>query len=162
MPHQLHMADDKKGPSTADHIGEAAGGITGVVGGAAIGASAGPVGVLLGGIAGAIGGWWTGRALSEAAEDVTEADEEYYRSNFAIRAAPTPYEDARRAYYLGQMAASAYDGKSFAEIESQLAKGWACAGTASSWDHVRGFAAVGYERGGDRRRTRAGSNRRSS
>ena len=61
-------------PSTADHVGQAAGGITGTVAGAAIGTTAGPIGTLLGGIAGAISGWWSGRAIAEAAEDVTKAD----------------------------------------------------------------------------------------
>src|SRR6185503_8062627 len=115
---QLALRDrmqEKEGtPSAADHIGQAAGGITGVVAGAAIGVTAGPLGILLGGIAGAIGGWWTGRAVAEAAEDITEADEAYYRTDFdrATQAAtPAPFEEARRAYYLGHLAASAYDGK---------------------------------------------------
>src|SRR5215470_8073746 len=82
LPFPSGMSDPNRGPSTADHIGEAAGGITGVVAGAAIGVTAGPLGVLLGGIAGAIGGWWTGRALVEAAEDITEADEAFYREDF--------------------------------------------------------------------------------
>src|SRR6185503_17029757 len=60
-----------RNPSVADEIGEAAGGIAGVLLGAGIGLSAGPVGTLIGGIAGAIGGWWTGRAIAEAAEKLT-------------------------------------------------------------------------------------------
>jgi phage tail tape-measure protein len=59
------MSDEKHLPSTADHLAQAAGALVGVVAGAAIGTTAGPVGVLLGGIAGAIGGWWSGRALAE-------------------------------------------------------------------------------------------------
>jgi phage tail tape-measure protein len=65
------MEKEKKLPSTADHVGQAAGGITGVLAGAAIGSTAGPVGTLLGGIAGAIGGWWGGRALAQAGEKTT-------------------------------------------------------------------------------------------
>jgi|SRR5688572_1584816 phage tail tape-measure protein len=69
------MADkDNNPPSVADHVGQAAGGITGTVAGAALGTTAGPLGTLLGGIAGAISGWWSGRAIAEAAEDSTEAD----------------------------------------------------------------------------------------
>src|SRR5881275_973944 len=51
-----------RGPaSTADEIGEAAGGISGAVLGAGVGLATGPVGAVLGGIAGALGGWWAGR-----------------------------------------------------------------------------------------------------
>jgi hypothetical protein len=164
------MTNDPKGPdstpslpSTADHIGQAAGGITGVVAGAAIGATAGPLGVVLGGIAGAIGGWWTGRALAEAAEDITEVDEEYYRSDFKrADSTVTPFEYARRAYFLGHLAATAYDGRKFEEIEKELAHGWTTGGGPGSWNSVRGFAAVGYERGRDRRRTRPESDRRAT
>ncbi|HMC54156.1 MAG TPA: hypothetical protein VKH19_03205 [Gemmatimonadaceae bacterium] len=150
-------------PSTADHIGQAAGGITGAVAGAAIGVTAGPLGILLGGIAGAIGGWWTGRALAEAAEDITEADDAYYRTDFEhTPTATTPYEDAKRAYYLGHLAASAYDGQAFDVIETELSRGWSGARAPGSWESVRGFAAVGYERGRDRRRTRPESDRRAT
>src|SRR5688500_10784132 len=72
------MNDERTGPSTADTVGQAAGGITGVLAGAAAGTVAGPLGIVLGGIAGAIGGWWTGRAIVEAAEDISEADERFY------------------------------------------------------------------------------------
>ena len=157
------MAEDRNLPSTADHIGQAAGGITGVVAGAAIGVTAGPLGVLLGGIAGAIGGWWTGRAVAEAAEDITQADDEFYRSDFdRTPHETTDYDDARRAYYLGHIAASAYDGRPFEEIESELARGWSDARTPGAWPSVRGYAAVGYTRGRDRRRTRPETDRRAA
>jgi len=159
------MQEKEGTPSAADHIGQAAGGITGVVAGAAIGVTAGPLGILLGGIAGAIGGWWTGRAVAEAAEDITEADEAYYRTDFerAKQArTPPPYEDAKRAYYLGHLAASAYEGKGFEEIEEALSHGWNNARAPGSWESVRSFAAVGYERGRDRRRTRPQSDRRAT
>ena len=63
-------------PSHVDEAGEAAGGIGGVLAGAAIGSVAGPVGTLIGGIAGAMGGWWSGRAVTEAASKLTDADGE--------------------------------------------------------------------------------------
>ena len=150
------MSDEKNLPSTADHVGEAAGGITGVLAGAAIGAPAGPIGVLLGGIAGAIGGWWSGRALSEAAEDITEADDQYYRDDFSKARAEGEYDRAKRAYYLGDVAAAnpEYADRSFDEIEADLSRGWRDGGAAvgDEWTAVRGFAAVGFQRGRDRRR----------
>src|SRR5438876_12456400 len=69
-------------PGLGDELGEATGGISGVLVGAGIGSAAGPVGTLIGGIAGAIGGWWTGRAVAEAAGALTHEDDEYYRTHF--------------------------------------------------------------------------------
>jgi hypothetical protein len=153
------MNDEKQGPSTADQVGEAAGGITGVFAGAAIGATAGPVGVLLGGIAGAIGGWWSGRAISEAAEDITSADEAYYRADFErstdrrLRDRRVAFEGARSAYLLGDVAAANPDYTSFDDVERDLARGWSeRAASQGDWDAVRDYAAVGFERGRDRRR----------
>ena len=155
------MNDEKQGPSAADQVGQAAGGITGVFAGAAIGATAGPVGVLLGGIAGAIGGWWSGRALAEAAEDITSADEEYYRADFERSAERRvqaedrrlAFDGARSAYILGDVASANPDYRSFEEVERDLARGWSeRAATHGEWDAVRGYASVGFERGRDRRR----------
>src|SRR5438067_9441892 len=90
-------------PSLGDEIGEATGGIAGVLLGAGIGSSAGPVGTLLGGIAGAIGGWWTGRAISEAAEKLNAEDDEGFRAHYESsneRLADRSYDDFRAAYYL--------------------------------------------------------------
>lgn len=153
------MNDEKQGPSAADQVGEAAGGITGVFAGAAIGATAGPIGVLLGGIAGAIGGWWSGRALAEAAEDITSADEEYYRADFERsedrrqKDRRVAFDGARSAYLLGDLAAANPDYTSFDDVERDLARGWSeRAGTHGEWDAVRDYASVGFERGRDRRR----------
>jgi hypothetical protein len=153
------MTDDNQGPSAADQVGEAAGGITGAFAGAAIGATAGPVGVLLGGIAGAIGGWWSGRALSEAAEDITSADEEYYRADFErsaerrLRDRRLAFDRARSAYILGDVAAANPDYKSFEDVERDLAHGWRERAAAhGDWEAVRGYASVGFARGKDRRR----------
>lgn len=150
------MTDTKHEPSTADHVGEAAGGLTGAVAGAAIGSSAGPVGVLLGGIAGAIGGWWSGRALAEAAEDITEAEEQYYRADFERRRTPRHgYESAMGAYYLGDVASANpdYAGRTFADIEPELASAWNATATAhGDWQAMRGYTLVGFDRGRERRR----------
>ena len=152
------MNGDKNRLSTADQVGEAAGGITGVFAGAAIGATAGPVGVLLGGIAGAIGGWWSGRALAEAAEDITQAEDEYYRNDFAhsaerrVRERRQGYDNVRTAYYLGDLAAANPEYRSFEDVEQDLARGWnANAAAHGDWEAIRDCAHVGFERGRDRR-----------
>lgn len=157
------MHDDINPPSTADRIGQAAGGITGVVAGAAIGATAGPVGMLLGGIAGAIGGWWSGRAIAEAAEDITEAEERFYREDFERRQERrvdhprrASFDAAHRAYLLGDLAAAnpEYAGRPFEAVESELERGWrAQAQLPAEWADVRVCADVGYRHGRERRRT---------
>ena len=144
-------------PSLGDEIGEATGGITGVLLGAGIGASAGPVGALIGGIAGAIGGWWTGRAIAEAAEKLTAEDDESYRAHYdsaSERARDRTYEDVRGAYFLGQIASHNpnFTDREFSEVEPELARGWNdCGGGPCGWEEVRGFVHEGYRRGVQRR-----------
>jgi phage tail tape-measure protein len=148
------MSDDKDQPSTADHVGQAAGGITGVLAGAAIGSTAGPIGTLLGGVAGAIGGWWSGRAIAEAAEDITSADDQYFRDHFAATGdARRTYDDAQAAYYLGHVAAANRDYAAFDQVEAELSRGWnASAASRGEWQAVSEFASVGFDRGRERRR----------
>ena len=156
------MSRDPSTPSPADHLGQAAGGISGVVAGAALGATAGPIGVLLGGIAGAIGGWWSGRAIAEAAEDITDADEQFYRRDYergdrrVDHVARAQFDAARQAYLLGDVAAAnpEYTGREFADVEQDLARGWSAAATGGDWMNVRAYAGVGFYRGRERRATK--------
>jgi hypothetical protein len=161
LAHLCDMSSRKRKhnpPDAADHVGQAAGGITGVIAGAAIGATAGPIGSLLGGIAGAIGGWWSGRAIAEAAEDITEADEKFYREDFATSPSPLPgYDDARRAYYLGDVATANpdYSDRPFDDVEAELARGWSTGGSDhGDWPAVRRYAWTGFAHGLERRRQR--------
>ena len=143
-------------PSTADEIGEAAGGISGTLLGAGVGATAGPVGALLGGIAGALGGWWAGRAVSEAAEKLAEDDDSYYRHHFESltdRPADRSYDDVRGAYYLGHIASQNpnFLAREFDEVEPELEKGWAAHGEQDgSWAAARSYAREAYARGKER------------
>ena len=144
-------------PSIADQVGEAAGGISGVLLGAGIGSAAGPIGTLIGGIAGAIGGWWTGRAISEAAEKLTADEDAYYREHYA--ASPTKlatgsFEDVRGAYYLGDIASHNpnFTERLFDEVEPELKHGWErCEDRPCDWETARPFANAGYTRGHERR-----------
>jgi len=148
-PHDSH-------PSKADELAEATGSISGVLVGAGIGSAAGPLGTLIGGIAGAIGGWWTGRALSEAASALTHDDEEHFRAHFDAqpnRPADRAYDDVRGAYYLGQIASHNpnFAEREFTEVEPELERGWASYGDRyGSWTTVRGYAAEGFSRGQSR------------
>ncbi len=138
-------------PGVADHVGEAAGGISGVVAGAAIGSAVGPIGTIIGGIVGAMGGWWSGRAVAEAATTITGTDDTYYRRNFESsgRSGTRSYDDVKPAYYLGQMAARNpdYRDRSFNDIETDLKRGWATDNKRGNWDEFRGYANEGFTRG---------------
>lgn len=141
-------------PSTADEIGEAAGGISGTLLGAGIGATAGPVGVLIGGIAGALGGWWAGRAVTEAAEKLSEDDHAYFRQHFERhpdRPADRSYEDVRNAYVLGHIASENpnFVAREFDEVEPELRRGWPS--SQGSWETARPYAREAWLRSRERR-----------
>ena len=136
-------------PGVADHVGEAAGGLGGVTAGAAIGSLAGPIGTVIGGIAGAVGGWWTGRAVAEAATAVTTEDDDYYRKHYeSSPIADRSYDQVRPAYHVGHIAARNpdYRGRSFDDVDADLRRGWS-SDHAQSWDSVRSYASEGYRRG---------------
>ncbi len=153
------LADDDRTPSVGDQFGEAAGGISGVFAGAAIGSLGGPIGTVIGGIAGAVGGWWTGRAISEAASNFSRSDDEESRSDFETRADAVPstplrsYELVRPAYQLGYLASRnpEYAGQSFEDIEPHLERGWNgnAATEAGDWSAMRDYARTAYVRGVD-------------
>jgi hypothetical protein len=139
-------------PTVADLVGEAAGGISGVIAGASIGSIVGPIGTVIGGIAGALGGWWSGRAIVEAVERLTEDDETYYRRHHASGASDSgrAYDDARPAYHLGHIAGMnpEYQGRRFEEIEEDLQRGWGddVRNRYGEWDAVRGYVEAGFNR----------------
>ena len=139
-------------PGVADHVGEATGGISGVVAGAAIGSAAGPIGTIIGGIVGAMGGWWTGRAVAEAATAITPGDDTYYKRHFETspgRFESKSYDDAKPAYYLGHLASRNpdYRDRSFGDVENDLRRGWTTDRNRGTWDDVRNFASEGFSRG---------------
>lgn len=148
----LGMHDDH--PGVADHVGEAAGGISGVLAGAAIGSVGGPIGTIIGGIAGAMGGWWTGRAIAEAATSISHTDDEHYRRHFESapnRPADRSYEDARVGYHLGQIASHNpnFQARTFDEVEPELRHGWTDDVRArhGEWDSMRHYVQEGFVRG---------------
>ena len=143
----IHHDDN---PGVGDHVGEAAGGISGVLAGAAIGSAGGPIGTIIGGIAGAVGGWWSGRAVSEAATRLTHDDDKYYRGHYegsSNRLADRSYDDVRPAYHVGHIAAHNpdYKDRDFDVVESDLRKGWDT--KYGEWDSMRGYARHGFDYG---------------
>jgi len=154
-PHDDH-------PGIADHVGEAAGGISGVIAGAAIGSVAGPVGTIIGGIAGAMGGWWTGRAIAEAATSITGIDDDHYRRHYESspgRLADRGYEDVRATYHLGHIASRNpnFLARTFDEVEPELRRGWTddLRARHGEWESVRGYVSEGYAHGGSTRNVEA-------
>ncbi len=157
------------GPSTTgDVVGESTGGLAGAATGAALGSLGGPLGTIIGGIAGAAGGWWTGRAVSEAASSF-DNDDTYYRDQYSSRsgrglggtssassASSSNYDQARPAYQLGHVAGMNpdYAGRHFDDVEPHLRSGWESQGnTGHKWDDVRDYARDAYGRGQERRLT---------
>jgi isovaleryl-CoA dehydrogenase len=53
-------------------VTEAMGGATGGALGVGLGALLGPAGMIVGGLAGAAGGWWAGRGVAQAADDISD------------------------------------------------------------------------------------------
>jgi hypothetical protein len=140
-------------PSVGDEVGEAAGGISGVLTGAAIGSVGGPVGTLIGGIAGAMGGWWAGRAVAEAAGQLTKDDDAAYRAHYESspdRLADRSYDDVRPAYHLGHVAARNpdYANREWSQVQSDIQKAWTAdqAKKYGDWSTVSRYAGEGYSR----------------
>lgn len=143
---------DDDNPTTADYVGEAAGGVSGGLAGAAIGSIAGPVGTLVGGLAGVIGGWWAGRSIAEAAKDYGDADDRHYRTHYeGSRAAGRSYDDVRPVYQLGHLASRNpdYRGRDFDTVEPDLKRGWTddVSKRHGDWASVRGYAREAYTHG---------------
>jgi len=140
-------------PTTADYVGEAAGGISGGLAGAAIGSIGGPIGTLIGGLAGVIGGWWAGRSIAEAAKDYGDVDDRHYRTHYETSGSRTKrsYDDVRPAYQLGHLASRNpdYRGRDFDTVESDLRRGWSddIGARHGDWSSVRDYAREGYTRG---------------
>lgn len=141
-------------PSHVDEAGEAVGGIGGTLAGAAIGSAAGPVGTLIGGIAGALGGWWSSRAVTEAASRLTKDDDEYYRSSYERspnRLADRAYDDVRPAYHLGHVAAHNpdYANRTWGDVQAELGRSWNAEHTQryGDWSTVSRYAGEGFTRG---------------
>ena len=142
--------------TTGDRIGEATGGVAGAATGAALGSLGGPLGTVIGGIAGAVGGWWTGRAVSEAASTFSDDDDQYYRSQFGSsqRGSGRSYDETRPAYQVGYLAGMNpdYSNRSFDEVEGDLERGWSSSDARESaqWSDVRDYARHAYDRGRER------------
>ena len=142
--------------TTGDVVGGATGGVAGAATGAALGSLGGPIGTIIGGLAGAVGGWWSGRAISEAATTFNDEDDAYYKSHFESTpktsgaSSRASYNDVRPAYQLGHLAGvnPDYKNRSFDDVEPHLQNAYSSAGH-KNWTDVRSHARDAYSRGRD-------------
>lgn len=128
-----------KDTATGAVVGGVAGGVAGgAAAGAAVGGMTGPVGAAVGAAIGAVAGAVAGRA--KAADPV--AEDAYWRDNYStrpyIRSGAT-YDDYAPAYRYGWDAQSRYAGRSYDEVEPELARDWGTARGNSSleWEHAK-------------------------
>jgi hypothetical protein len=106
-------------------VGGAAGGIAGgAAAGAAVGGMTGPVGAAVGAAVGAVAGAMAGKGISHAVDP--DREDAYWRDNYASRpyASALGYDQYRPAYGYGVDAFTRYPGRSFDEVEPELARDW--------------------------------------
>jgi uncharacterized protein YcfJ len=122
-------------------VGSGAGAAGGAVAGGAIGAAVGgPAGAVAGAIIGGVAGAYGGRGVAEAVNPTIE--EQYWRENHPSQSYATAehsYEHFAPAYRVGYEAAGKYPGKTFEEVEDDLALDYQKnqPGSALPWDRVR-------------------------
>ena len=103
-------------------IGAALGG---AAAGAATGTIAGPVGTVIGAAVGAIVGGLAGKGVAESVDPTQE--QAYWRESFSQRpyvSEGSTFDDYGPAYQYGVNAHTAYPGRDFDDIESDLARDW--------------------------------------
>jgi len=118
-----------------------------------VGGMTGPVGAVVGAAAGAVMGAMAGKGLS----NVDPAQEDaYWRENYANRpyASGSSYDDFGPAYGYGVSSYSKYhgQGRSFDDVDADLARDWTSArGTSSlDWDRARPASRDAWQRLSDR------------
>jgi len=147
------MSDVKKDHSFGTGTGAAAGAVAGAV----VGAVGGPIGIAAGAVIGGVLGAGAGDSLAEAVNPTVYAD--YWKSRY--EAAPyyvtgRAWSDYEPAYMLGSRAYASHSGRSFDEVESDLAREWdasrgtsrldwleAKAATRDGWQYIEGTTPVG-------------------
>jgi hypothetical protein len=102
--------------------GAAGGGIAGAVVGAAVG---GPIGAGVGAVVGAISGSVVGEVAAETLNPTTEHEfwrKEHRNRPYFVRG--TPYEQYSPAFQYGWESCASHPGKTFKDVEPELARDW--------------------------------------
>lgn len=131
--------------------GLAGGAAGGAAAGAAIGGMTGPVGAAVGALAGAVAGALAGRGIAEAADP--EVEDAYWRENYSSRpyAQGATYDEYGPAFGYGVDAFARYPGRSFHEVEPDLARDWRNKRGNSSldWDRAQHATRDAWQRVSD-------------
>ncbi len=137
-------------------VGAAAGGAAGAVAGTAVG---GPVGTIVGAAVGAIAGGLAGKGVAEMVDPTVE--DSYWRDAYTREPYYTDgrdydfYAPAYRAGYEGRVK---YDGRSYDEIEDDLAADYArFRGNDMTWEEARPAARAAWQRVDERVRSATGN-----
>ena len=130
-------------------LGAAAGG---VAAGAAAGSVAGPVGTVVGAAIGAVAGGLAGKGIAEMIDPTVE--EAYWRETYSSRPYVTQgatYDDYGPAYMYGVENYPRYAGRSFDEVEPELARDWQRAKGKSSltWENAKHATRDSWQRVSD-------------
>lgn len=110
----------------------------GAAAGAATGLVAGPIGTVVGAAIGAVVGGLAGKSVAESIDPT--AEDAYWRENYQTRTyvdKNLSYNDYGPAYGFGVSAFSRYPGRSFDDVETDLARDWDGARGKSSLDWSR-------------------------
>jgi hypothetical protein len=153
-PKTLRETSDNLDPITgargAHPIGTGVGAaLGGAAAGAVAGTMAGPVGTLVGAAVGAVVGGLAGKGVAEVIDPTTE--ETYWRDNFYTRhyvASGSSFDDYGPAYSYGVLSYNRRQGRSFDEIESDLARDWNDMRGKSSlqWEHAKNATRDAWDR----------------
>jgi uncharacterized protein YcfJ len=142
--------DPLTGEPGSHPVGTGVGTAGGAVAGGAIGAAlGGPVGAVAGAIIGGVAGAYSGRGVAEAVNPTVE--EQYWRENHSAQSYANEaydYEHYAPAYRVGYEAIGKYPGKSFEEIEDDVALDYQKhqPGSALPWDQVRPATKAAWDR----------------
>jgi uncharacterized protein YcfJ len=139
-------ADDNKRHPVGTGAGAVAGAAAGAAAGTAVG---GPAGTVVGGVIGAVAGGLAGRGIAEMVDPA--AEDQYWRD--AHRNEPyyvegreydRDYAPAYRAGYEGRVK---YDGRTFEDVEADLAADYdRFRGNDMTWEEVRPASRAAWER----------------
>ena len=140
--------DPISGAPGAHPVGTGVGAVAGGAAGAAAGSVAGPVGTLVGGAIGAIAGGLAGKGVAEMVDPTVE--HAYWKDNYAAEPYYTQgrdfdhYAPAYRAGYEGRVK---YHGRSFDDVEEDLAADYArFRGNDMTWEEVRPASRAAWDR----------------
>jgi len=141
--------DPLTGEKGAHPVGVGLGAAGAGAAGAAIGSVAGPVGTVVGAVIGSVAGGLIGKEVAESVDPTVE--DTYWRDNHASRPYAikgSSYDDYAPAYSYGWESRVKHDGRSFDEVETELARDWPSRSPRSrlSWAEARPATRDAWER----------------